>query len=137
MAQIDALYTQGELRLEYDARSTRTAAEAFDARMGNCLSLVIMTAAFAQEMGLIVRYQDGLGVPAIERDGEFTFVVGHVNLALSAGLSAARPGLAEQSWLIVDFLPGADSLATSRTGIARPGRIPAHGGLCRPAQPGR
>ncbi len=114
MALIDALYTQGELRLEYDARSTRTAAEAFDARMGNCLSLVIMTAAFAQEMGLIVRYQDVLGVPAIERDGEFTFVVGHVNLALSAGLSAARPGLAEQSWLIVDFLPGQD-LGRQRT----------------------
>ena len=62
MALLEALYTQGELRLEYDARRTRTAAEAFDARMGNCLSLVIMTAAFATEMQLQVRFQDVLGI---------------------------------------------------------------------------
>src|SRR5690348_15194628 len=51
-ALIDALYDRGELKLEYDAVRTRNAAEAFDARAGNCLSLVIMTAAFAKELGL-------------------------------------------------------------------------------------
>jgi Flp pilus assembly protein TadD len=107
MALLDALYTQGELRLEYDAQRTRTAAEAFDARMGNCLSLVIMTAAFAQEMNLHVRFQDVLGAPAVEQNGAFTFVVGHVNLAMSRGLGT-RPGLAESDWLIVDFVPGED-----------------------------
>src|SRR5512147_364460 len=40
-ALIDALYAPGQLKLEYDAQRTRTAAEAFDARSGNCLSLVI------------------------------------------------------------------------------------------------
>ena len=108
MALLDALYTQGELRLEYDARRTRTAAEAFDARMGNCLSLVIMTAAFANELQLQVRFQDVMGVPAIERDGELTFVVGHVNLAMGRGISASRAGSAEADWLIVDFVPGQD-----------------------------
>lgn len=108
MALLEALYTQGELRLEYDARRTRTAAEAFDARMGNCLSLVIMTAAFATEMQLQVRFQDVLGVPAIERDGELTFVVGHVNLAMGRGLGASRIGMAETDWLVVDFVPGQD-----------------------------
>ena len=101
MALLDALYTQGDLRLEYDAGRTRTAAEAFDARMGNCLSLVIMTAAFAQEMNLRVRFQDVLGAPALEQNGAFTFVVGHVNLAMSGGLGSA-------DWLIVDFVPGED-----------------------------
>ena len=46
---INALY-RGDLKLEYDAESTRTAAEAFDARSGNCLALVLMTAAFAKDL---------------------------------------------------------------------------------------
>lgn len=108
MALIDALYTQGALRLEYDAVRTRNAAEAFEARMGNCLSLVIMTAAFAQELELEVRFQDVLGTPAIESSGDLTFVVGHVNLALSTGLAESRVGTTEKNWLIVDFLPGQD-----------------------------
>src|ERR1700691_1453031 len=35
-----ALYRKDQLKLEYDTEKTRTAAEAFDARSGNCLSLV-------------------------------------------------------------------------------------------------
>jgi tetratricopeptide (TPR) repeat protein len=107
-ALLDALYTQGELRLEYDAVYTRTAAEAFEARKGNCLSLVIMTAAFARELGLTVRFRDVLDRPAIEPNGELTFVVGHVNLALAHGPGTMRNGTLDTSWLIVDFLPGQD-----------------------------
>jgi len=52
----EALYSRGQLKLEYDSAKTRNAAQAFAARSGNCLSLVIMTAAFAKEMGLPVTY---------------------------------------------------------------------------------
>lgn len=107
-ALLDALYTRGELQLEYDATHTRTAAEAFDARTGNCLSLVIMTAAFAQELGLTVRYQDVVGAPAVEHDGDLTFLVGHVNLALGSAGDLLRSSVAEKHWVIVDFLPGQD-----------------------------
>jgi transglutaminase-like putative cysteine protease len=55
-----ALYEAGHLRLEYDGTHTRTASEAFAARAGNCLSLVVMTAAFAKELGLSVRYQSAV-----------------------------------------------------------------------------
>jgi hypothetical protein len=44
----DALYGNGRLRLDYDSAMTRNATEAFAARSGNCLSLVLMTAAFAR-----------------------------------------------------------------------------------------
>ena len=54
---LSALYDDRELRLEYDAAITRNASQAYAARAGNCLSLVIMTAAFARELGLSVRYQ--------------------------------------------------------------------------------
>jgi Flp pilus assembly protein TadD len=108
MALLDALYTQGDLRLEYDAVRTRTAAEAFDARKGNCLSLVIMTAAFARELGLSVRFNEVLDVPVVEASGSLTFVIGHVNLALGDGSRLRQPGAAQRSWLLVDFVPGQD-----------------------------
>src|SRR5262245_26188010 len=50
LALVDALYTKGDLKLEYDSVMTRNASEAFAARSGNCLSLVIMTAAFAKAL---------------------------------------------------------------------------------------
>ena len=45
---ISALYEKDQLKLQYDVSMTRNASQAFDARAGNCLSLVIMTAAFAR-----------------------------------------------------------------------------------------
>ena len=39
-ALIDALYRPGALKLEYDAGTTRNAAQTFEARAGNCLLLV-------------------------------------------------------------------------------------------------
>src|SRR6185503_3554607 len=56
-ALLDALENDGQLKLEYDAEMTRNAAQAFAARSGNCLSLVLMTAAFAKQLGLTVEYQ--------------------------------------------------------------------------------
>ncbi|HEY9239102.1 MAG TPA: tetratricopeptide repeat protein, partial [Burkholderiaceae bacterium] len=109
---IDALY-HGDLKLEYDATVTRTAAEAFDARSGNCLALVLMTSAFAKELGLTVRYQVVVGEDAWDRSGELYIAVGHVNLVLED--EQPRLGIAfAQRPLIVDFLPsrGASALDT-------------------------
>jgi cytochrome c-type biogenesis protein CcmH/NrfG len=47
-----------EMRLEYDSTITRDAATTFASRKGNCLGLVIMTAAFAKHLGLKVLYQN-------------------------------------------------------------------------------
>ena len=58
MACMHALYDPRELQLDYDATYTGTAAETYAARKGNCLSLVIMTAAFARELGMTVRFQE-------------------------------------------------------------------------------
>ena len=52
-----ALYEKAQLKLEYDATRTKTAAETFATRSGNCLSLVLMTAALAHQLDLPVVYQ--------------------------------------------------------------------------------
>ena len=113
---IDALY-QGDLKLEYDAEVTRTAAETFDARAGNCLALVLMTAAFAKELGLVVRYQEVLGKEAWGRSHDLYIGIGHVNLELEEkpdpmGYAGATVG----NTMVVDFLPPAEA----RTLVTQP-----------------
>ena len=102
---IDALYRKDELLLEYDAALTRTAAQAFDARSGNCLALVMMTAAFAKELGLSVRYQSVLGDDSWDRAGDIYVSVGHVNLTLSDRPPQTGLGLMDTGQLTVDFVP--------------------------------
>jgi len=100
---VDALYRRGQLKLEYDAASTKTAAEAFDARSGNCLSLVVMTAALAHELKLTVRYQSAYLDETWTRSGNLLFASGHVNITLGRRLfdAASRDF---NPWTI-DFLP--------------------------------
>ncbi len=105
---LEALYSKNELRLEYDSVRTRNAAEAFEARSGNCLSLVIMTAAFAKHLGLPVRYQSVYYESTWTRSGNLYFSSNHVNLALEHRATDARAGVdTERAWT-VDFLPAED-----------------------------
>ena len=55
---VTALTQPAWLKLQYDASATRTAAQAFESRSGNCLSLVILTAALAKELGLQAHFQE-------------------------------------------------------------------------------
>ncbi|MCP5289079.1 MAG: hypothetical protein H6931_08180 [Burkholderiaceae bacterium] len=101
---VEALYADDQLRLGYDSAATLTAAETFGQRRGNCLSLVLMTAAFAQRLGLEVRFQRVLTEDAPELAGNLVRMVGHVNLGL------AKRGTARvRDWITVDFLPGLEA----------------------------
>jgi tetratricopeptide (TPR) repeat protein len=106
---IDALY-HGDLKLEYDAAMTHTAAQAFEARSGNCLALVMMTAAFAKELGLTVRYQAVIGDEAWDRADDLYIAIGHVNLTLE-DRATDRFGIVSTNVhpMVVDFLPPADA----------------------------
>ena len=105
---IDALY-RGDLKLEYDAEMTRTAAQAFDARSGNCLALVLMTAAFAKELGLKVHYQAVVGEEAWDRSDDLYIGISHVNLALDERVSDVGIFTPMAPPLVVDFLPQRDA----------------------------
>ena len=112
---VDALYNKADLRLEYDSTMTRTAAQAFAARSGNCLSLVIMTAAFAKELDLPVQYQQVIVDDAWGRSGDIYLAIGHVNLTLGRrktdeGGFGYRVGRKppESEGMTIDFLPQTD-----------------------------
>jgi Tfp pilus assembly protein PilF len=104
---IDALYTKGRLQLDYDSEATRTAAEAFDARRGNCMSLVLMTAAFARQLNMPVRFNSVYTDESWTRFNDMFFVAGHVNISL---MRPAVPfGQAAMTFggdlLTIDFMP--------------------------------
>ena len=106
---VDALTGMSRLRLEYDSAITRNAAQTFDARSGNCLSLVIMSAAFAKELGLPVTYQRVSVEEGWSRTGNLLFFNGHVNLNLGKRESGARIVYDDSYLMTIDFLPPEDT----------------------------
>lgn len=109
----DALYAQGQLKLEYDTMVTKNAAQAFATRSGNCLSLVIMTAAFAKELGLPVRFQRAVAGETWSRSGNVQYYIGHVNLTLGVRSAEAMFGRAASDQMTIDFLPPAETRTMS------------------------
>jgi Tfp pilus assembly protein PilF len=105
---IDALQNRAQLKLEYDSAMTRTAAEAFEARAGNCISLVIMTAALAKELNLPVHYQRVYSEETWSRDGDILFRSGHVNLCLRPRLADRSRSSGDGEEVTIDFLPPED-----------------------------
>ena len=116
-ALIDAV-SQGQLRLEYDSIVTRNAAEAFDARAGNCLSLVIMTAAFAKALSIEVHYNSAVFGDQWSRDSNVYFLNGHVNITLGKRPADRRVLYDNAESMTLDFLPGSEirGLRTAEVG---------------------
>lgn len=106
-ALFDALYTRDQLKLEYDSAMTRNAAETFDARAGNCLSLVIMTAALARELNFTVQFQQIYMDETWSRSGNLYFAANHVNLMLGKKRTSYLDGyqVNNANALTVDFIP--------------------------------
>lgn len=111
---VDTLMDSGVLRIDYDAELTRTAAEAFDARAGNCLSLVILTAAFAKELGLQVVYQQVETGGMWTRSGTLLLDVAHVNITLERAPAQTRFMNVAGDRITIDFMPDR-SLKRART----------------------
>ncbi len=114
---LESLYTAGELKLEYDSALTRNASQAFAAKAGNCLSLVIMTAAFAKELGLAVQYQSVFVPSNWSRYGNLYVSSAHVNLSLGRRPADPRVGYDSQSSVTVDFFPSEDTKGQHSTVI--------------------
>lgn len=86
----------------YDPDLTRTAAETFATRSGNCLSIALMTASLAEMIGLEVEFQS-VQVPETQITAndapDLLRVVGHVNLRVSERSSSRI-----RHWTTIDFL---------------------------------
>ena len=105
---VSALYDKSDLQLDYDATRTQTAAQTYAERSGNCLSLVIMTAAFARELGMQVRFQSVQAEQTWTRANTLYLVSAHVNIHL-APPPLTPDSIEPDSALTVDFLPARDA----------------------------
>ena len=114
---VEALSRRQQLKLEYDTTRTKNAAETFATRSGNCLSLVIMTAALAKELRLPIYYGSAVLDNACSRSGDLLFASGHVNLTISRRLFDARTSR-DRSPMTIDFLPAEDVRGLQRREIA-------------------
>lgn len=101
---MEALYQPGQLKLDYDTGTTRNAAQAFAGRSGNCLSLVIMTAAFAKELQLEVEFQSAFLEETWSRSGNLYLRSGHVNVTLGKRFIDTH-AMNNRNAFTVDFLP--------------------------------
>jgi Tfp pilus assembly protein PilF len=114
---------RGWIEVEYDDSRTRTAAQAFDARAGNCMSLVMLTGALARELGLQVYFQEALASQQWSRRAGLHVASGHVNVTLvkprwkSLGVSWDSSAA-----LTIDFMPSAEA-ARQRTRLVGEDRL--------------
>ena len=101
---VDALFNSGKLMLYYDTTTTRNARETFHARAGNCLSLTIMAAAFARELGLSVFFQEVNIDRQWSRQVDLQLSIGHVNLVVGERKLSAGSRLGENAMYTIDFM---------------------------------
>jgi len=107
---LGAIITEGTFGLEYDER-TRTAAETFAARRGNCLSFSNMFVAMARYSGLTVSYQE-VDIPPDWTFENDAFVLNrHVNILVDLGITGEHV----VDFNIEDFRASYDRRAISDT----------------------
>ncbi len=81
-----AVIREGSFDLEYE-ESTRTAAETFSAKRGNCMSFTNMFVVMARGMGIDARFQE-VDVPPDWTFAEDTYVLSrHINISVDLGVT--------------------------------------------------
>jgi tetratricopeptide (TPR) repeat protein len=115
---VHALNHGGKVLLDYDSSSTRTAAQAFEARSGNCLSLVLLTAALAKDMGLSVYYQQVVTQDIWTFSDQLAVLNGHVNISLARSPRHSLPR--EVSRYTIDFIPITEGQRTRAKSLDEP-----------------
>ena len=89
---------------EYRDHFTRPASVTSTVREGNCMSLVVLSAALADAFNIPVEFQDIDVEPIWDKRGGFYLVNGHVNLFLSPAIDANVVAFSDHK-ILVDFLP--------------------------------
>ena len=79
---MSAVSGNGVLGFKYDDTLTLTAAEAFEARAGNCVGFANMFVALARRAGLRARYQEILRQPEWSSRDETVLLIKHINVIL-------------------------------------------------------
>ena len=93
---MDALFGKDGLGIAYGTMETRTPAETFASRSGNCLSFTILFVALARHVGLDAYYQEVSEILSWDRRGDVAVSNRHMFAMVETSDGVTR----------VDFLPG-------------------------------
>jgi Tfp pilus assembly protein PilF len=111
---LDLLYGAKRERFQYAAGHTMGAAETWQRKRGDCLSLAILTFAAARELRISALMQE-VDVPVLyDRRGDLDFVNRHVNVRFSRPQRILDQGWAEPQDVVVDFEPEYNSRKVGR-----------------------
>lgn len=97
-ALIDAILDKKKLGISYDDRGTKTAAETFRSRSGNCLSFTVLFVAMARHLGLNAYFEEVGEVMSWDRRGDLILRNHHMLAEVEV----------ENGHMQVDFLPGGE-----------------------------
>ena len=92
----ELLYGEDQLNVRYDAASTLSATDTFEARAGNCLSMTSLFIAAARYLGLDAHFQTVAVDPAWDHQGNTMIRYEHIVATGSAGGGRSY---------VIDFLP--------------------------------
>ena len=106
---MDLLFAEDGLALQYSAQPTLSAAEAFAAGHGNCLSFTLLFLALAEAAGIEAQARELRLAADWRRDGDALFETGHINVEVRT----------ERRRLIVDFSPRPVELSSNAVQSAR------------------
>ncbi len=83
-ALIEALSSPSALGLRYDSLLTLTAADSFEQRSGNCLTLAVLAYTLADTLGLYVHFNEPKLPLLWDRQQGYYFLTNHVNVTIQA-----------------------------------------------------
>jgi len=77
---VKLIFNKNFLNLSYDNNRTKTAAETFETRSGNCISFTNMFVVMARHLGLTARFQEVRNLPTWDRNGKVVVLNRHINV---------------------------------------------------------
>ena len=91
--------------------ATYTAQQALDSNSGNCLSLAILTTAYAQLANITITYSEMTNAPVYSRQGQFEFESGHVVSQLHNPSFVPQNGIqyATKPTIVIDYFPSKEN----------------------------
>ena len=101
------------INFTYDS-NTFTASNAMSKNSGNCMSLAILTTAFAQQVDVDVNYRVVHALPVFEKRGNIIFSSTHVQSLLYAPVSVGKKNIyyLDRSAVIIDYFANKNNIAS-------------------------
>lgn len=104
-ALMTAIMGADRKRFAYEAGHSTTAAETWQRRAGDCLSLTVLTYAVARAAGLDAQMQEVRAPALVDRRSGVEYVNRHVNVAFAVQTRGAQEHVLYPRYIVIDFEP--------------------------------